>query len=251
MRDAEAAEMDEVPGAIALVRGCAFGIRVQLYFWVTFADVTQGEDVILVGMSEEKVFKFKLVLIDQRRDGRGIPAGIKERGLPSDFIPREVAIDRHALGGADLADFAPLLDGGGTGKPALGDPLQFCAVETDESRELGIIRRPIRLAGVLEPRQFSGGKASGLGGGFRNHVRRFAGFANDIAGMVLELHGYNNAAESSSSKRVQCAWRRRMLAGQAVLTGPLSMARTGSALRFSGEMQTSFRAAQSAGMVSV
>src|SRR5262249_4596171 len=72
-----------------------------------------------------------------------------------------------------------------------------------------------------------------------------------IFAVVVGRHGLMSAAEAESRKRVACGCRRRIVAGQAVEIGSWRVARTGSALRASGTIASTRRAASSAGIVTV
>ncbi len=98
VREAKAAEMNEVVRAVSLVhrRGLRTGVKAR--FRIFLAEAAECGDVILVGMRKEYVPELKLVLGQQFQDWAGLPAGIKESRLPRNLIPNQITVDGYSLG---------------------------------------------------------------------------------------------------------------------------------------------------------
>lgn len=146
--DAQAAEVDEVVGAGALIDGSVFGTGVEFDLGEAFADGGEGGDVIGVGVGDEEVFELELVFREECEDGGGVPAGVEEGGFAGDFVPDEVAVDGvAALGGGDLAEFAPGGEVDGGREPTAGDGFEFGRVETEQGGKFGEVGGPGGFAG--------------------------------------------------------------------------------------------------------
>ena len=146
----------------------------------------------MVGMAvgEEDVFELEFVLLDQGEDRSRVEPGVEERGLAVDLVPHEVGVDRHAFAlGRDLPDLAPLSEVGGSRLPTLHQTFQLGCIQLNELAERDEVDRLGQCAGRFEVGQFGNGQSGSLGGCFGRGVDGQAGLANDIAGVVFEIHG--------------------------------------------------------------
>ena len=155
VRDAQAAEHDEIVAPVAMLRRRAPGIRVQMNFGKAFANRLQSRHVVLVRVRDEQVFELKLIFLNQLEDGRDIPTGVEQRGIAGDFVPNQITMHRvAAFGRADLPQLAPEAQILFRRMPAVGDGFEFGRVQPDEIRQRREIRSPADLSGCFQRGQF-------------------------------------------------------------------------------------------------
>ena len=147
-------------------------------------------DVVLVHVGEKKMAQVEAVFLDQLENGRGVPAGVKQSGLARPFVPGQVAMDGHAVGGGgDLAQFAPEREIGRGGQPAVGDAFQLGRVHA-EGRAERRQNSPARAVWPVSSSAFQSVRLrpAAAGGDGSVHQTRGTAFAEDVAQMIFQSH---------------------------------------------------------------
>ena len=164
VRDAQAAEHDEIVAPVAVLWRSAFGVRVQMNFGEAFANWLQARHVVLVRVRDEQMLELKLIFLDQLENGSGIPAGIEQCGVACDFIPNQIAMHGvAALGRADLPQLAPPAQILFRRQPAAGHAFEPGRIQPDEVRQRREIRSLADLSGGFKRGQFGFGNTRGTG----------------------------------------------------------------------------------------
>jgi len=187
--DPQAAEHDEVVGAVALFDGGALGAGVDAGLGMAFTDGTQGGEVIGVGMRDEDVTQHQLVFVDEPQHGGGVETGVEQGGVPGDLVPDQIGVHRHVIvGGGDDAEFAPLGHVRRAGQPAVVLTLQACTVEAQSGAEFLPADTDGGLPGGFELMIGSGVDAGRVGRRLGRGLRGDPGLAEDVADGVFEIH---------------------------------------------------------------
>ena len=190
VRDAQAAEVDDLGILVALVHGGVLRTAMDAGLGKGGADFGQFLDVIVMRMGDKNMPQHEAFLGNHVEHGLGVETGVEEGGVALDLVPEEVAIHQHAVGvgGGDDADFAPDGQIGFWRQPAVGNAFKFLGLKAEQLSERGEIELLAALAGGLEGGQFAfgnaGGGACGGGGNVVHHPR----LADDVAKMVFKLH---------------------------------------------------------------
>ena len=100
-------------------------------------------DVDLVRVRQEQVPRRKAILLDQMKNGRGVPARIEQRRLARTLVPKQLSVAGYAVGGGgDLPQLAPLRKIGQRGPPAFGQCVRACRRSGREHLAKGLENSP-------------------------------------------------------------------------------------------------------------
>jgi hypothetical protein len=181
--------MNKIVRAISLIHWRSLGARMKTHFGKFFANRTESRNVIVVRVSDEKMPKDQLVLLDHVQDRLRVPTSIEQRCFARDFVPDKITIYRDVLSGArERSQLAPTADILFGWVPAIGDPFELRGVKPDQIRKRNEIGTPGGLSGIFNRSQFRKRKSCRAGGGFGCNIRHRSRFANDVAHMVFQIH---------------------------------------------------------------
>ena len=97
--DAQAAEMEAVVRAIAMLRRGSLAVGVQMQLGKRLANLPQRREVVFMRMREENMLQGESVFLNQAQRLVRVPARVEQRRFTRHFIPHQAVVHRIAVAG--------------------------------------------------------------------------------------------------------------------------------------------------------